>query len=453
VSDYLNNRELAAFIWISVIASLISLLPKAKDVRKCLRNLIAQAFIKKFNVVYALMLSYIALILFGLSKIDLWDLTQSKTTIFWILLSAIPTIFKTNSFRDGNITFKSLVFDNFKLVAIVGVMVNSYVFGIVVELTIVPILAVLEKLIVVCEDNKTQEHRLAHKFLNTSIGIIAFLLILHAFYSLYTNPEALLTKQAIFDFLLPIALTIAFIPFLYCLVMYSIYESIFISLNRFIKDPSLRKRTKYKAILSFNFRTQLLERWQKYAICKSMNSYDEIESSFKEILRINRNEKRENKVSIKDGWSPRAAKEFLIEKNLKVGYYNPPQYPEYDKNWFACSIMLQIDDGLPSNNISYHIEGGEGLVKSLKLFMNINNKKNATDAHNKFFEIANLLCKKALNLDLSNNIKKSLLNKRKVCKENHENSTITVEKDEWETGNGYSISFSIINQLALVERR
>ena len=443
MNEYLSNREIATAVWALIITVAALFLPKAKDIRKCLKSLITQAFARKFNIVYSFTLGYIVLILFGLSKIGLWDLKQFKTTFLWIVLSAIPTIFKTNSFKDREITFKSLVFDNFKLAVIVEIIVSAYVFGIIVELIMIPSVAVLVILIAFCENNQSQDTRVVHRFLNTLMIIIVFLLILHAFYGLYTDPKVLLTKQTLFDFLLPIILTITFIPFLYFLMVYSIYESTFISLNRFIKDPPLRKRAKSKAVILFNFRTDLLERWKKYAICKNINSHNEIDSSLKEILRINRNEKKENKVSIKDGWSPNEAKELLTEKELKTGYYNPPQYPEYDKSWFACSNMLQIDDGLPSNNISYHIEGCENVAKKLKLFVNVNNKEKAKFACNYLLEVASLLCKKAVNLDLSDGVKESILDKKSTYSEDHENFSINIEKDIWETGDGYSVSFSI----------
>ena len=437
ISEYLNNRELAAVIWIAVL-TLFAL--KVKDVRKCLRNLIAQAFIKKFNIVYVLMLSYIALILFGLSEIDLWDLTQSKTTIFWIALSAIPTIFKTNSLKDGNITFKSLVFDHFRLVAIVGVMVNSYVFGIIVEIIIFPILVILEKLIFVCDNNKTQENRLAHKFLNSIMGVIAFLLILHGLYGLYDNPEVLLTKQAVFDFLLPIVLTIAFIPFLYCLMVYSIYESVFITINIFIKDPILYKRVKCRARLLFNFRTKLLERWQKHFFYKDVTSYDEVKNSIKEILRIDKNERKNLEIAIENGWSLNAAKNFLINHGFLVSDYNPPQNLEYYKTWSADSNTLRIDDDW---SLKYYIDGDEGVVRSLTLSMSINDKQKALDAHKEFFRIALFLYKEATNSELSIDTEKALLNKNGKYEERFDNFKTVVEYDHWE--NGYRVSFSILN--------
>ena len=78
--------------------------------------------------------------------------------------------------------------------------------------------------------------------------------------------------------------------------------------------------------------------------------------------------------------------------------------------------------------------------------MNVNNKEKATDAHDKFLKIANLLYKKAVCNALSKNTQKALLSETKSWKEEHDSFIISVGKDKWEIGTGYSASFSINNK-------
>jgi hypothetical protein len=127
--SYLNNREIATIIWIAVALLLsLFLLPKHPELRASLKRVTSTIFIIKFNLFYVLAMNYIILILGLLSKFDLWYLNQLKITILWTITVAIPNLFKINSFREGEVTFKQLTISSFALAAIVEFLAHFYVF-------------------------------------------------------------------------------------------------------------------------------------------------------------------------------------------------------------------------------------------------------------------------------------------------------------------------------------
>jgi hypothetical protein len=440
MSEYINNRELATIVWLSIALIFILTLPK---IRKSIQSILSYACTLKLNIIYTLTALYIILMGAFLSKFYLWDIGQIKVTIIWLLASAVPNICKIHSFKNKKESFKDLIFSGFKVVVILNTLINSYVFEIFIELLLTPFLTIIAILIAYCEVNpEKKDCKQACQFISVVINIITLLLVSNALYGLFLDPNTAVSKQKIIEFFLPIVLTILFIPLLYLLLVYSIYETVFMRIDRLIADNILNKKIKFRVILLFNFRTKLLERWQRHALCKNVNSYSEILSSIKKILQISKSEKRKQGVPISEGWAPHLAKEFLANKGLLAGDYDPPQDPD-DKIWFACSSMLEIDEELPSNNISYYIEGYEGSVKSLKLSMNINNKKKASAALDKFIGIASFLYRSAVNHELSHDIRRVFLHKESEFKKDLNLVAINIKSYDW--GNGYTVNFTILN--------
>lgn len=64
-------------------------------------------------------------------------------------------------------------------------------------------------------------------------------------------------------------------------------------------------------------------------------------------------EKYPEKVPLSKGWSPYAAKDFLIQEGIETSYYQPNELDE----WFACSPFKELGQEIVPNNIAYYIDG------------------------------------------------------------------------------------------------
>ncbi len=444
---YLDNREIATIIWIAIaLLALVLALPKKLELRTSLKSLLSQIFILQFNLIYALAANYIILILSLLSKFDLWYSNQLKVTLLWIITIAIPNLFKINSFRDGKITFKQLAVSNFTLIVIVEFLVNFYVFNIAIELILIPFVTLVAMLVAFCENSADPKHHLVHKFLSYILGIFTFLVLSYASYELLSNPDTFLTKQTFFEFFLPAVLTILFIPFLFLLLTYSVYESSFITIDRFIKTPSLRLKTKVSVILLFNFHLSLFGRWLAISCHKNMTSYRDVFDSFSRVFRIHRLDKGKKNIPIEEGWSPFLAENFLTKEGLKTKYYNPPSYPEYDKSWSCNQVRMKLGNEFLSNiTSSYSFDGEEGVVKNLKLTLNVvSYNKEKIDVPDKFLSLAKILHQKATGFDLSTKIQKGILKGKREMEEKYENFSVILKKDL--LGDyGYNVNFILSN--------
>jgi hypothetical protein len=66
------------------------------------------------------------------------------------------------------------------------------------------------------------------------------------------------------SFILPVLLTLMFLPFIYFWALYANYETLFIRLQFFVRDKSLLRYVKKKTILAFRLNLWSLNNWSKY---------------------------------------------------------------------------------------------------------------------------------------------------------------------------------------------
>ena len=113
--DIFNNREIALAIWL-LVAVVFAASPKS--VRAAFQGL-WQAFCrKKILMPLGMMAVYIALVVFGLHKIGLWDWGQLKNTILWSISVAAISLFRIPQIAEYKRYFRNEIKDNFKLIAI-----------------------------------------------------------------------------------------------------------------------------------------------------------------------------------------------------------------------------------------------------------------------------------------------------------------------------------------------
>jgi hypothetical protein len=85
------------------------------------------------------------------------------------------------------------------------------------------------------------------------------------------------------NFIIPILLTLTFLPFVYLVAVYVAYENLFIRLQFFIKDPSLLKYTKKRILQVFHFRLVALDEWSKNIYKLNFADYHSVEEALRNL--------------------------------------------------------------------------------------------------------------------------------------------------------------------------
>ena len=436
--DILNNREWALVIWIFVLILFVIVSPKMDQVRESFRGVIKAFFAKTIVTTIALMLIYIAIIVFGLAKIGLWESHQLKNTIIWTISVATLSLFRLESAKEDPRFLKNSVLDNLKLIAIIQFVIGFYVFGLFIELILVPVMPISGVMVAFAQRDK--KYHLVEKVFNGFLVTLGTIFIARTLYMLATNFGEFAKIQTIYDFSVPPLLTCLYLPFIFFMMIFTTYELVNTRLQFLIKNPSVRSYGKMYSFFNFHLNIKLIERWASSLPFQDTSSKEGIKKSVKQIFKLVSVEKNPPKVMPSEGWSPYEAKNFLLSEEIKTGYYHSIAPDE----WVASSALIEIGNDLFPNNISYYVEGDETTAKLLKLIVNVNLRENAEIAHVKLLSSVKVLLKAALGLDATSEIETAIINGKNM-KLKHGSLEFTVEKNDWPQNSigGYDIKITI----------
>lgn len=376
--------------------------------------------------------------IYWLSKLNLWNAEQLKNTVFWSASVGLMSLFKLEQIKKDKSFFKHSVLDNLKLLAILQFVVGVYTFPLWVELLLVPILALIGGMLAIAEtDKKYHQVKVLLEYCLSSFGIA---LIVYTLYMLITNFDEFGQEKTVYDFFVPPILTLCYLPFIFFMLVYTTYEQAFIRLKFSIKDRFLRYVAKLYALILFNVRVSLLERWSHEVARGNITKHADLVDTFKHIFKVVSSEKNPKQIPKERGWSPYQAKDFLVAKGINTGFYNRV----FEKEWFASSPLKEFGEGIIPNNIAYYVEGSEEFANVLKLKVNVNDTTSSQQAYSMLSEIAEALSIASLNQLLSEEMKNAISGCEPYS-EKFESKTISLTVECWTNHrfNGYDLKFII----------
>ena len=314
------------------------------------------------------------------------------------------SLYKLEKFKKDKSFFKHSVIDNLKLLAILQFIVGIYTFPLWIEVLLAPVLALFGAMLAIAETDKKyyQEKILLESFLSL-FGVV---LIVYTLYMLGANFGEFGNEKTAYDFFVPPLLTLCYLPFVFIMLVYSSYEQVFVRLKFSIKNRFYRYIAKLYAVVLFNLRVSLLERWTYHVARVNVESHSDLVDTFKHIFKVRSSERYPKEVPIEQGWSPYKAKDFLVNEGLNTGFYNWL----FEEEWSASSPMEEFSDGIIPDNIAYDVEGAEEVANVLKLKVNVNDAVRSLQACEKLEEIAEALSISSLNQPLSEDMKNAISN-------------------------------------------
>lgn len=282
--EVLDNREISILFWL-IISFLFLII--YKETRKSVFQMIGIIISSQIGTVILLIFTYILSIVVILQKYGFWEVSLIKETIIWTFGFAIIAALSTNKKSKEAGYFRRILLDNFKLLVIVEFITNFYVFSLKYELILIPSIVFISLLTAYVEVySKDKPELIPVKKLFDSIliifgiGVSSFII-----YKLFTDIDSLLTLFNLKEFLLPIILTILFIPFIYFITLYSVYESFWIRLKFIIRgDKKLLRLAKFKILTKCNFNLNKLNLISGEIGKKRIEDKDQLKLVLKEII-------------------------------------------------------------------------------------------------------------------------------------------------------------------------
>lgn len=436
MTDLFNNRELASAIWFCLFAIWAATI---SDVRKSFGQLLGLLVSRHIIRILTCTTFYVVTIISILNWAGFWSNANLKITIYWFLSAAIVTVFRSNQETSNPNYFGQTLRDNLNLVVLLEYIVNFHSFNIVAELLILPVVTII--VMVQAYSDGKEEYESIQSPLTVLLAIYFLSLLIHAVYRASADPFEFISTGALYDFLIPPVLSIAFLPFMFFLLTYFSYGQA-CSRIRFSIPEKLMEDAKRISFRQFRGDRLLLLRWARIAAYTDIKSKDDLIKSIDEAKYMKWRETHPSFVTFDYGWSPGGTVDYLSSLGISVGNYNP----SFDGVWTASSEYFELKNEATvlCNNIAYYLYGEQSRVLLLKIKLNVNDPDEAAEAHRCFLEFCDALAAGALNCALTSDFRKAILsgkNRRDVIRKR----ILKIERHEW-AGNAqgsYEMKFEI----------
>lgn len=384
----LNNREIAILLWIVIFSSL---LVWKSNVRESVIVVVRTFFQRTIILSLTLAAIWVGACLWILLQCGLWQWVNVKTTLVWAATFAFVTMFDVSRISEDNAYFGKTVRDTISATVVVAFVAESYSFSILIELLLFPALVLVSAMQAVAE--RKPEYAQVEKLCYAILIIAGLTYIGYGSYQAVMNIGDFASWANLREFVVPILLSLLFLPFIYIFSVYVTYETNLARLNWWMNNKALRRYAKYQAIFCFRLDLDLLRRWVRDITVNQPLNRKGVQNSIAEVKSRKARERCPQKVPQNEGWCPYAAKDFAVNMGLATGDYHPTG----DGQWFASSKLLELESDVTCpDNLAYYVEGDERTAKRLKIKLNVNNPSNPTASESRFQDACEVLLHTAI---------------------------------------------------------
>lgn len=258
LTEILNTREMSSIIWVLLI--FIYAASKSRGVIESFISMIKLATTGILLEIFTLMALYVLLVVLVILQLNLGFPTLIKDAIAWFFGTGIVLMMKANKAVDLKF-FKGVFVDSIKLSVIITFVVQLYTFNIIVELILVPFLVLITGMNALSKYKKEYE-----TFTSYMLGIIGISYLVYSSSHILNDFQSFTTYNNLASFSLPIIMTILFMPFLYVLALFLIYDELIGRHGRlrFVLERNSNKHINYivgKIIKSCNIN---VTKWNKF---------------------------------------------------------------------------------------------------------------------------------------------------------------------------------------------
>jgi len=215
----LNTREAALALWLAAL--LVFVLTK-RDVWNSFGSLLKLILgSTSLSGVIASAVAYVVGIVLLLKDFGYWQNTMVVVAAIWFLGVGVVAVFNTK--RTGAGYFRHLLLDNLAVVAVVEFVVNLHTFALPVELVLAPLLFLLVGIQAVSDSSA--EYRSAGRVVAAILALLGLASLSFSLDYVVSHFEEVVTFERAKDFVLPLILTSCFLPYLYAVRMFVVWQT------------------------------------------------------------------------------------------------------------------------------------------------------------------------------------------------------------------------------------
>jgi hypothetical protein len=216
-----DNRELAILAWATALLVLCVI---ARSIRPALVAVIDSLFVPKLLTTFILMALYASVLVWLFSLARIWTPAVAAETLFWFFGPAIVLYSQFDKAGRDPHFFRRTVLATLTVTVVIDFVINLYPFNLVVELLLVPLFGLMGGMLALATE---PEHRQVKGLINFLLAVLGFVLVGYTILHIVDAPEEFATLDNLCRFLVPILLSLAFLPFVYGVAVFALYDSLF----------------------------------------------------------------------------------------------------------------------------------------------------------------------------------------------------------------------------------
>ncbi len=283
MNELFNNREIASGVWL--LGLVVAVAAKSPDVRESFKQVLKVARNWKIVVSLVLLAAYTALCVALLYCCRLWSSSMLKDTVYWFFLSGIVLHANVLTESDYKKCYRKAIKGCVAAIVLLEFLVNFYTFPLLLEFILVPFLALIAMGAVYAEGKP--EHAVSKKFFDGILMFFGTIVLIYAVRRAYLSYTELLRLDSVRGLLLPVELTLLFLPFLYVSKLISEYEFLFARLSWFLEhDKELLSHMKARILRTCHINLGRVGRFAREHVTggSCIRTRDDVDAVFEQFL-------------------------------------------------------------------------------------------------------------------------------------------------------------------------
>lgn len=227
-TDFLDAREKAIVI---LLACFVVWVIWKADVRSSFAQVLRTLASWKLITLFGSAAAYSALVVLGLQEVGVWHSSSFKETLYWFFGTGVILVANSTEAASDPLYLRKLLRQAVKLTILVEFLVAFYVFPLLVELVLIPVVTIVVFLNLVAESDPKLTP--ARRALNAFITGLGFVVLAIVAIRAISDPDHLFTRANGEELLVAPVMTLALIPLLYAWALICGYEQLFVRVKFF----------------------------------------------------------------------------------------------------------------------------------------------------------------------------------------------------------------------------
>ena len=249
----LNNREWALLFW--GVVFLLWILSRSST-RSSAANVIRAAIKLKIVFPFTAMVAWVGLEVWLVTKVVGWNADLTKGAVVWFITAGVLLFGGFTKASSDPHFFRRKAVETLAWPALIEFYLNLHHFPLLVEIILQPVLAVLAVVPVVAVRDKKLRH--VKGCAETLLALAGLASLAYVTVRTMGGWESLDKPGLLFEFGLPVGLTVGALPFIFLLAVYAAYEVAFVRME-FQTDIGRLRRARNRLVLLLGLRFHLQE--------------------------------------------------------------------------------------------------------------------------------------------------------------------------------------------------